>query len=105
MADTFLAPFRAVPLVFGHIASSNPLSRVLSTDLTPLDQGFIAGALLYLCVSLVPIGHPDIVRALSYSPFPESIRLDYEAVPDVLEVDAPAEGNAGADRHISEETT
>lgn len=104
IVDTFLTAFRAIPATIGPVAVSHRLSRVLSADLNPLDQGFVAGALLFLCTSLVVIGDPAIARTLSYDPFPESISLDFDAVPEVLGTETSAGRESGANRHVSEES-
>ncbi len=65
--------------------------RVLSSasdgDVAPLDQGFIAGGILFVLAGIAIVSNPSMQDILRYSPFPTAIALDYSRLADPFAAD------------------
>lgn len=65
--------------------------QVLATDsgdVAPVDQGFIAGGILFVVVGLGIVSAPAMQDLMRYNPFPEAITLDHSRLLDPFSVDA-----------------
>ena len=76
------------------------IGAILQSDLMPVDQGFVAGCLLFILVGVLSLTSPTVELWLSYKPFPNHIELNSVSVPEALNAESAANGASVSDRHV-----
>lgn len=76
------------------------IGALLQSDLVPIDQGFVAGCLLFILVGVLSLTSPAVELWLSYAPFPDRIELNTVSVPDALSTEKSANAVSVSDRHV-----
>ncbi|MFP4643204.1 MAG: peptidoglycan DD-metalloendopeptidase family protein [Spirochaetales bacterium] len=81
----------------------NPSKNLLSISFSPLEQGFLAGMLIFFFLSMLFLTAPQTERALKYSPFDTTVSLDGVSPPQAFSEKEERAASSADDRNVSAE--